>query len=374
MRDVHEQIGSSRRSAGRPGCHAIRLGFVAFLAFAGCTPPGPATASRPGSGSGGPVHPVLGGESLPGRRARLHDWVLHPRVVAAERDAGPARIVSGAPNVTEICCALGLRGRLVGRTRYCVYPPEIAKVPSIGALNDVNAETLLGLRPDLILVAGTSRMQVERLRALELRFERVPDTRLDDLFVAIGRIGALTGRPRTAARLCVAIRSDLAAVDGEYRERVAGTRVLLVTGTLATPPRPPYVAGPGSFYDDLLKRAGCRNVVGQRQSAFGPLSLEFVIRADPDVIVELDADGTARPAGDADALRAWSRLGRLRAVRHGRVHVLQGPQHFLLGPRIALTYRALCAAIGEHPVSDTEPRRFPLGRRSASQPRETGPR
>lgn len=274
----------------------------------------------------------------------MRDWVLHPVVVAAERDAGPARIVSAAPNITEICCALGLRGRLVGRTRYCSYPPDIVAVPSIGALNDVNVEVLLGLRPDLILVAGRSRMQTDRLRALGLRFESVPDARLDDLFSAIRKIGSLTGRDQSAARLCAGIRADLIAVERRCRDD-GSPRVLLLTGTLADPPRPPYVAGAGSFYDDLLRRAGCRNVVGGRQAAFGPLSLEFIIRADPDVIIELDADGKARPRGDADALRAWSRLGRLRAVSSGRVHVLSGPQHFLLGPRIALTYQAICRAV-----------------------------
>jgi iron complex transport system substrate-binding protein len=274
----------------------------------------------------------------------LPDWVRHPAVDEAERHKPALRIVSAAPNVTEICCALGLRAALVGRTRYCDYPPGIEDVCSIGALIDVNVERLLELRPDFILVSGTSRTQTERFAPLKLRFESVPDNTLNDLFAAIRRIGALTGRERTAERLCRAIRGDLRAVS----ERFAGAphaRVLFLTGTLSDPPSPPYVAGPGSFYDDLLKLAGHENVVAGEQQAFAPLSLEFIIRADPDVIIELDPDGRQRPGGDADARRAWNKIGALRAVTHRRVHVLVGPEHYLLGPRIAHTYAALCRAL-----------------------------
>jgi iron complex transport system substrate-binding protein len=275
---------------------------------------------------------------------QTHDWVRNPVVDPTERTAALPRIVSAAPSVTEICCALGLREALVGRTRYCEYPPEIEQVQSIGALIDVNVETLLALRPDLILVAGASRAQTERFAPLNLRVEAVPDRTLEDLFAAIRRVGALTHRARTAERLCEGIQSDLAAVTARF-SGVPAARVLLLTGTLSDPPRPPYVAGPGSFYDDLLAMAGYVNVVASAQAAFAPLSLEFIVRADPDVIIELDPDGLQRPGGDARAREVWGIVGALRAVTNGRVHVLVGPEHYLLGPRIAQTYDALCRAI-----------------------------
>ena len=276
--------------------------------------------------------------------SRLHDWVVNPVIDVSEPVLTPIRIVSAAPMVTEICCALGLRDALVGRTRYCDYPPDIENVPSIGALIDVNTEVLLALRPDLILVSGTSRAQLDRFAALDLRIESVPDAGLKDLYTAIRRIGKLVGRPRTAARLCTGIESDLASVTQRYGN-LPPARVLLLTGTLSDPPRPPYVAGPGSFYDTLLCRGGHTNVVSGEQAAFAPLSLEFIVRADPDVIIELDPDGRQRPAGDSAALETWRKIGALRAVTSRRVHVLSGSQHYLLGPRIALTYQALCRKI-----------------------------
>ena len=276
----------------------------------------------------------------------LTDWVVHPPVADAERTTGCSRLLSAAPNITEICCALGLRDCLVGRTRYCTYPPSIQQVPSIGALNDLNAEALLEIKPDLILLSGTSRAIADRLAGLGLKFETVPDVSLTDLYTAIARIGALTGRAQTAALLAEGIRADLGAVAARFTGRPKA-RVLVVTAPLADPPTRVDAAGPGSFYDDLLQLAGDTNAAEPSGRSFAPLGLEFVLRADPDVIVELAPDSTSRLAGDADALRVWAKVGPLYAVARGRVHVLIGPQFFLLGPRITQTFEALCAAIAE---------------------------
>jgi iron complex transport system substrate-binding protein len=136
----------------------------------------------------------------------------------------------------------------------------------------------------------------------------------------------------------------------QIAERYAGTppaRVLLLLGTLSDPPQPPFAAGPGSFYDDLLRLARHTNVVDAGTRAFGPLSLEMIVRADPEVIIELDADGTGRPAGEADALKTWAQLGSLQAVAQRRVHVLKGQHHFIPGPRLAQSFEELCRAIAE---------------------------
>ncbi len=279
--------------------------------------------------------PVIAQTAAPASAPTVADRVRQPRVDPTEKDSPRLRILSGAPNVTEICCALGLADQLVGRTRYCVYPPEVQALPSIGALFDANAEFVLSLKPDVILLSGGSRAMRERLERLGLRLESVPDERLDDLFVAIERIGEWTGRPRTAAALCAELRAELAPQSVSVR-----ARALLLTGILRTPPGPVGVAGPGSFYDELLGRAGFAPALGADAPAFGELSLEGLLRAQPDVVIELDAGGARR---SAPAAEAWRPLAALPAVQRGRVHTLSGEAHFLLGPRIGATYRELCA-------------------------------
>jgi len=289
-------------------------------------------------------------ETRPAERAGAattpRDWVLNPQVAESEVDAACPRLLSAAPNVTEICAALGLIDCLVGRTRFCDYPPQVASVRSIGDLYNLNVEVLLELRPDLILISGQSRSISERLSKLGLAYEALPDYTLDELFIGIERVGVLTGRPETARRLIAGARADLEAVAARYAG-LPSKRVLVLTWPLPDPPTQADAAGPGSFYDDLLRMAGHTNVAAPGDRPFGPISLEFILEASPDVIIELSADGRERPRGDADARRVWSQVGPLEAVARERVHVLVGRQHFILGPRIARTFEALCRLISD---------------------------
>lgn len=275
---------------------------------------------------------------------QLTDWTRKPPLDPSETNSPRLRIVSAAPNVTEICCALGLLDQLVGRTRYCTWPPEVEKVASVGALIDFSTESLLALKPDLVILSGASRSQAEKLKSLNVRSEFISDVTLKDLFDGIEKIGGWAGRPRTAHALRVGVEADLASVDRKFA-RAAARRCLFLIEPLAQPARPPFVAGPGSFYDELLRRAGHSNVIESQDAQFGPLSLEALVRIDPPWVIELCADDASRPRGDVDALKAWSALGNLRAVRERHVRVLSGPRGFLLGPRIAMTYQDLCEAL-----------------------------
>lgn len=276
----------------------------------------------------------------------LSDLTASPVIDAAERDTPAPRIVSTAPNITEILCAMGLSDAIVGRTRYCTHPPRVLAIPSIGALLDLNVERLVALKPDLILLSGESTAQAERLRPLGISFETVPDYSLDDLRAAIRKIGELTHRPRSAEKLIKGIDAQLADLTKTFAN-MPQKRVLIVTGVLSDPPQPPYVAGPGSFYDDLLKLANVENVAPDGHGAFAPLALETIVRLDPDVIIELDPDGSGRPGGDAEAVRVWGQLPGLSAPKRSGVRVLTGSYLYLLGPRVVQLQTDLYVAISE---------------------------
>lgn len=341
----------------RPPCRlwsGLRFSGLVLTILLGACDQRPAASPDKQSGAA----PAGSGVSGASSTSTFRDWPREPLVDPAEGTVPDVRIVSAAPNLTEICCALGLRDRLVGRTRYCTYPPEVEAVPAIGGLIDGSVESLLALKPDVVLIAGTSRALADRLAPLGLKLESLPDRSLNDLFETITRLGERLGRPRTAAALVAGIQRELAAAAGPVSSALRAAEIpataLLLTGTLADPPRPPFAAGPGSFYDDLLVRAGLRNVVTDSTAAFAPVSLEFILAADPRFVFELDP-AEDRPAGDAGAVAAWSKVGSLTAVRERRVHVLRGGQHYILGPRIAGTLaeivRLTSGAAGAPPSS-----------------------
>lgn len=243
------------------------------------------------------------------------------------------RVVSTAPNLTEICFALGAGGQLVGRSDYCTYPPEAAAIPSVGALVDFNIESLLRLRPDVVLVAGHSRAIADRLGRAGLRYAAFPDVTLADVYGSIHDVGRLVERSAAADKLVARMQDELAELKREDAH-VSPQRVLLTTQPMTDPPRRIWALGPGCFVDDVLKQLGHSNVTNALGRPFVELSLEFIRTADPDVIIELPPAALERGSGDADALRAWGRLGPLKAVATHRVYVLAGPEYTIPGPRL----------------------------------------
>lgn len=274
---------------------------------------------------------------------KLRDYAVDPLIDPAEQRPSKLRIVSLAPSATEIVAALGLADRLVARTNYCTHPPAVRGVPVIGGLVDLDVERLVALKPDRILLSGRSRLQTQKLRAAGLKYTSLPDATLDDIFAAIRAAGDALGRPKTAGRLCEALRADLERVRKAYAD-LPRQRVLVVLGELGDPPRPVFAAGPGSFYDDLLRFAGQRNAMPALHGAFAPLSLEAIVRMDPDVIVQLAPD-PKRAAPREETLRRWRLVGPLAAVRGGRVVTLAGRVYYVPGPRVAFVFRDLCRAL-----------------------------
>lgn len=249
----------------------------------------------------------------------------------AERDAGPARIVSTAPSLTELCAAFGMTDRLVGRTQYCEYPPQVASIPVIGAYTDANLEAIIAARPDVVLVTSGAGAVKEKLEALRLPIAVLPDSSYEDVLAAIDAFGKLVSRPRTAATLRANIEADVERLT--VREPVA-ERVLFGTERLAIPPRSLNVAGPGSVLDSFIRRCGRTNALaGRFDRPWGQISIEEIIAARPDVIIEVRF-GDAPPSEDA-LYDAWNVLAGVPAWESRRIRTL--PQWIVVpSPRINL--------------------------------------
>lgn len=275
------------------------------------------------------------------------DYVVEPMVVPEEADRGPGRIVSLAPSVTEIVCALGLRDRLVGRTPYCHHPPGIESVTAVGAIMDANYAAIKALEPDLILMTINSGSVSASLQKLNLRHEAVPHESLEEVYTAIERIGELCDRPRTAAALVSSIRADVEVLHRRAARSVAHPRrVLVVFGPLPVPPRAVFVAGPGIFFDRLVELAGHANAARRvLKSSQGEIPLEILRVIDPEVILEFREEPTR--AVMADLYRSWSEVGDLQAIREQRVRSVGGPEWLSAGPRIAIELHRFITVLSE---------------------------
>jgi len=264
------------------------------------------------------------------------DYVAWPKVHPDEVDAGPGRIISLAPSITEIVCALGMRDRLVGRTPYCTHPPGVEAVASVGALTDPNLEAIKSLAPDVVLVTTNSTRLASSLARLGLRCEAVPHDTLEQVYEAIERVGAICDRPKTALALVAAVRSEIATLRrASGVSGLASRRVLVVLGELPVPPKSVWVAGPGSFLDGLLALAGQTNAARDALNvSHGEIPLARLRVIDPEVILEFRENVT--DADMIDLYQSWAEVGDLQAIREQRVLSVGGPEWLSAGPRIAI--------------------------------------
>jgi len=281
----------------------------ALAAHAGCGSEPDQTAEKKAS--------PAGRVGIAVKALRTPDYVASPLLDPAEQAAGPRRIVSMAPSLTELCWALGLGERIVGRTQFCKYPPAAAAAEVVGGLLDPNLERILELQPDLVLLTTSSKMLKERFEAAGLPVRALPDSSLEDIFRAIEILGREAGRPRTAARLAEALRAELARLSESAARLAAGRRrrVLLVTGALPRQVRGVWVAGPGSYLDALLAMAAAHNVAADAagQRAWLEISLEQLASLRPELILEVR--GPAEASQREQALKAWRRVPGLAKCR-----------------------------------------------------------
>jgi len=242
----------------------------------------------------------------------------------------PDRIVSMAPNITEILFALGLGDRVVGVTRFCDYPPETAAIRKIGGLVDPNIEIIQSLDPDLVIAfRGNPLRLVDRIAKLGLPvFVLDIGEGLGALFPLIARVGRVTRREDRGEVLAAGLRERLAAVDSavgrvEKRPRVF---VLLYGQGL-------WTCGGESYVDDLIGRAGGTNVASAMPKKWALYKREQIIKDDPDVIFIL-----ARSREDFETGRDWllkkAGVESVGAVRSGRVYELEENAASRFGPRL----------------------------------------
>jgi len=232
--------------------------------------------------------------------------------------APPRRIVSLVPSVTEIVFALGAEDRLVGRTDYCEYPPAARGKPSVGGMVNPSLETLVALKPDLVIATdeGNREETFQQLARLRIPTYLVHATRLSALLDLIGRVGELTGHAAAVAPLADGLTRRVDAV----RRAVAPfprPRVLYVIW-----PEPLIVPGRESLLTELIDVAGGESVTGQERQAYVRFSVEAAVALAPQVIVLADhasANGGGSGAGRPEPEK-WRRFTSVPAIRAGRLH------------------------------------------------------
>ena len=246
----------------------------------------------------------------------------------------PQRIVSLLPSLTETVCALGQCQKLVGVDRYSNWPESIAKLPRMGGGIDPDIESVVAAKPDLVLMA-TSARGAERLAALGLTVLVLEPNSHADVRRVIRLVAQALDVPvKESERVWHDIDTAVNAAAQSIPANAKGQRVYFEAG------RGPYGASESSFIGETLQRLGARNILPASLGPFPQINPEFVVRAQPDIIMVGDssfADMTTRPG--------WQSM---RAMRTQRVcHFKQEESDMLVraGPRMAEAARLMAKCL-----------------------------
>lgn len=252
------------------------------------------------------------------------------------------RVITAAPALAEMVCALGAREHLVGVSRFCLEPPQLTALPRVGGIIDPDLETISGLRPDLLLWQGRPEnlRELAERRGIALETFRIED--LAEVRAAWTRLGALLARPEPAAARVAELDR---ALDEAGRDLPGRVRALLVLGHQPGDLSQVASAGPHTFISQCLRAAGGDNVLVDVPGGSWPyVAPEVLLREQPQLIVELQPDPI--DAARAAALRRdWQVLGSLPAVAQGRIAIVCGSEVLLPGPRLPQLIDKLARAV-----------------------------
>jgi iron complex transport system substrate-binding protein len=255
---------------------------------------------------------------------------------ASAASAAPARerIVSVAPNLTELLFAAGAADQVVGVSAYSDYPEAARSLPRIGDAFRLDYERIVALAPTLAVVweSGTPAGVKERLEGLGIRVVGIPTRELDDVATGLLTVGTLARTETVASTAAMEFRRRIRELRTRYRDRPKIRVFVQIDGA------PLYTVGGAHLITEIVELCGGTNVFADATALALPVDLESVLARAPQVILSLD---------DADPVAFWARFDRLEAVALGNVYRAPADALARPSPRIADGAADVCERLDE---------------------------
>lgn len=235
------------------------------------------------------------------------------------------RVVSLAPNLTEIVYAVGAGKRLVGNTTFCDYPAEAKTVTKVGDTMQPNIESIIALRPQLVLVSTASQLEAftRQMEQQQIPIYITDPRDLEGVFHTIQTLGEILGERERAAQVVNELRARVEKVESAVRSR----QPVKVFYQLAREPL--YTAGRDSFVTDLIKRAGGKSLTADVAGAWPKYSDEDALAVQPEAVIMPSFDSMNK--GEVEIA---SSLKNSPAAKKGRVYGINGDYLSRPGPRL----------------------------------------
>lgn len=243
----------------------------------------------------------------------------------------PQRIVSLAPKNTEMLFALGAGGQIVGVTSYCNYPPAATHIEQVGGFSSksLSLERIVSLQPDLVVSAGDLHAPIiKELERLGLPVFALTADSFAGLSEELRLLGRITGHEDEAARMVPRLQERIDRVRQTARGIPTAERVTVFYHVWG---EPLTAAGPTSYLGEMIQLCGGLNIIDDATTRFPKISLEVLLARDPDVILSSTDHAASFSERGLQSRPGWSDL---RAVRHQRIHLLDGDLVSRCSPRL----------------------------------------
>ena len=240
-------------------------------------------------------------------------------------DKAPQRIITLLPSLGEIVCELQACERLVGVDRYSNWPERVQSLPKLGGIDDTQLEALVKLKPDLVLLARSSRV-TQRLESMGIQVVALEPQNQADMRRVIQLIAGALHLPQSQERaqaLWQNIQQKLDAAALRVPAKAKGMRIYFEAGSGY------FAAGEASYIGETLKRLGLVNVVTPSMGAFPQVNPEFVVKANPQIIFMGE-----RTATDLQSRPGWNRIDAIAQQRICSFTPAQSDIIVRSGPRI----------------------------------------
>jgi len=239
----------------------------------------------------------------------------------------PKRIISLAPNITEILFSLGLDEEIVGVSIHCNFPEKAKSRVRVGSYISLDFEKIVSLKPDLVIATGVGNTKdmIDRLEKLGFPTYVIFPKNFSDILQSISHVGQVVDREKEAIGIIQGMKQRSQRVI-ELTKGLSRPKVFFQIGEA-----PIFTVGRGSFADDLIRLAGGENIAGKEKEMYPRLGMEEILKRSPEVILV----SSMNPKGDYQrVLQEWSRWKMIPAIKNSRLHLIDSDLIDRPSPRI----------------------------------------
>jgi iron complex transport system substrate-binding protein len=255
----------------------------------------------------------------------------------------PNRIVSLSPSITEILYELNLGDRVVGVTDHCNFPEDVKNKTRIGGYLNINYEAIILLKPDILIASTDYSEEIKDVfDKAGIEYMAVNTLTVEGIFDSIVKIGRRNGVGDRAKEVVARMRKDIDGFKKKPEEKPS-KRVMIVVGRNRGSFENLYIAGKNTFYDELLNILGCENVYIKSGLSYPTLSLEGIIRLNPDIIIEVLPNCSEDKK--SEVIAEWRFLDNVNAVKNNKVYVFNKDYICIPGPRLTLILKDMAGAL-----------------------------